>query len=65
MIDNIYSDHLMLALEPEVAAIHCRSLQKGNFSGDREGKDLQNSPNTTYMIVDAGGMSFFYKIITY
>ena len=60
MIDNTNSDRLMLALEPEVAAIYCRSLNMSEFSGDKKEKDLQMTPNTTYMIVDAGGMSTLF-----
>ena len=65
MIDTNNSDRLVLALEPEVAAIHCRSLKMNAFSGDKKRKDLQMTPNTTYMIVDAGGMSQIHKLSVY
>ena len=60
MIDNTNSDRLMLALEPEVAAIYCRSLKMSEFSGDKKEKNLQMTPNTTYMVVDVGGTSTFF-----
>ena len=55
LIDKVDSDNLLLALEPEAAAIHCRSLDITEFDSGKEVKEVNMPPNTIYMIVDAGG----------
>ena len=63
MIDKVYSDKLMLALEPEAAAIHCQTLAITDLTTEKDVKKIDMIPNTTYMIIDAGGayISLLFK----
>ncbi|XP_069129241.1 heat shock 70 kDa protein 12A-like [Argopecten irradians] len=53
---GMLSDKLLLALEPEAAAMYCKHIHV-NVSADWDGsKTLSNfRPGTKYMVVDAGG----------
>ena len=59
MINKAHSDKLMLALEPEAAAIHCQTLAITDFMTGKDVKTIDMIPNTTYMIIDAGGVYIY------
>lgn len=44
---------ILLALEPEAAALYCRELQKHMVTSAFE-------PGTKYMVLDMGGYEFIY-----
>nr|XP_022322670.1 heat shock 70 kDa protein 12A-like [Crassostrea virginica] len=57
LIDNVHSNQLLIALEPEAASLTCRTIQANNFSDNRENQAdrLTFEPGTKYIVVDAGG----------
>ena len=56
------SPNLIIALEPEVASLYCRTLAMQNFVGmDHEPGKMMMEPGEIYMIVDCGGMRSFTK----
>lgn len=54
LIDTVNSEKLLIALEPEAASYCCRNLPVERFTGN-EGRGLNMSPESQYMIIDAGG----------
>ena len=52
----------MIALEPEAASLHCRHLPDTNFVGYKDNGVNKPTfePGTKYLVVDAGGMDFFW-----
>lgn len=56
LIEEVYSNQLVIALEPEAASLHCRTLSFGKFmSGGDPGTRPSFEPGTKYLVVDAGG----------
>jgi len=53
LIDSLYSNQLVIALEPEAASLYCRTLPMGRFD-DGTAKPCFE-PGTKYLVVDAGG----------
>ena len=52
---------IMIALEPEAAAISCLEKTMYDFqseTGSSSVKELLSQPNTHYMVVDIGGNGF-------
>lgn len=56
LIDTLYSNQLVIALEPEAASLYCRTLSVSTFlsTGDDTTKPSFES-GTKYLVVDAGG----------
>ena len=59
LIDNVYSNQLVIALEPEAASLYCRTLPASTFSSNKESTETKATfePGTKYLVVDAGGKS--------
>ena len=56
LIDDVNSKNLMIALEPEAASLHCRTLEMNKFLGmESEKGKLSLKMNTKYIVIDAGG----------
>ena len=56
---------IMIALEPEAAAISCLEKTMCDFqseTGSSSVKELLSRPNTHYMVVDIGGNGFLFGI---
>ncbi|XP_053398765.1 heat shock 70 kDa protein 12A-like [Mercenaria mercenaria] len=56
LIDTLYSNQLVIALEPEAASLYCRTLPVSTFTST--GDDAQKpsfESGTKYLVVDAGG----------
>ena len=59
-------EQVMIALEPEAAAISCLEKNMSEFqseTGCRSVEGLLSQPNTHYMVVDIGGKSFFFFLL--
>lgn len=56
LIDTLYSNQLVIALEPEAASLYCRTIPVSTFmtSGDDVSKPSFEA-GTKYLVVDAGG----------
>ena len=55
-------DQVMIALEPEAAAISCLEKNMSEFhseTGCRSAEGVLSQPNTHYMVVDIGGNILF------
>ena len=59
LVDDILSQHLIIALEPEAASLYCRTLGADKFL-DMSATDgeMAMKPGDKYMIVDCGGKKF-------
>lgn len=57
LIDNVHSNQLLIALEPEAASLTCRTIQTNSFTDNRENQTAKPTfePGTKYIVVDAGG----------
>lgn len=59
LIDSLDSGQLVIALEPEAASLHCRTLPVDEFSQDygdtTQPGGLQLNTGAKYMVIDAGG----------
>ncbi|XP_028673861.1 heat shock 70 kDa protein 12A-like [Erpetoichthys calabaricus] len=59
LIEDILSENLILALEPEAASLWCKQLPSTGFIEEHlEGSDelkVQQKPGTRYVVVDCGG----------
>ncbi len=58
------AEQLIIALEPEAAAIFCQERSMSEFqaeTGSRSVDGILSQPNTHYMVVDIGGKLFRYK----
>uniref|UniRef100_A0A8C8VEX7 Heat shock 70 kDa protein 12A n=1 Tax=Pelusios castaneus TaxID=367368 RepID=A0A8C8VEX7_9SAUR len=56
LITDMFSEKLIIALEPEAASVWCKQLPRQGFvaeGGDRE--KFEESPGTQYVVVDCGG----------
>ena len=56
----------MIALEPEAAAIFCQEKNLSDFyseTGRRSVDGILSQPNTSYMVIDIGGMLLFYFLV--
>ena len=56
------ANQLMIALEPEAAAIFCQEKNLSDFqeeTGTRSAEGILSQPNTHYIVVDIGGNFFF------
>ncbi|XP_065254359.1 heat shock 70 kDa protein 12A-like [Emys orbicularis] len=56
LISDMFSEKLIIALEPEAASVWCKQLPREGFvseSGDRQ--KFEESPGTQYVVVDCGG----------
>ena len=63
LIDVEDSSQLILALEPEAASLHCKSLKMNNFidyAAEHYPEDLYMPAGTVYALVDAGGRKLLY-----
>ena len=52
-------EQLIIALEPEAAAVFCQEKNLSDFcseSGRRSVDGILSEPNTNYMVIDIGGM---------
>lgn len=59
------AEQLMLALEPEAAAIFCQERNMSDFqssTGTRSVDGILSQPNTHYIVVDIGGKLYFSKL---
>ena len=57
-------EQLIIALEPEAAAIFCQERNMSDFeaeTGSRSAEGVLSQPNTHYIVVDIGGKLYFYK----
>ena len=57
------AEQLMIALEPEAAAIFCQEKNMSDFrseTGRRSVDGILSQPNTNYMVVDIGGNCYYY-----
>lgn len=61
LIDNVHSNQLVIALEPEAASLTCRTIQTNSFTDNRENQTAKPTfePGTKYIVVDAGGLMCF------
>lgn len=57
LITKLDSKKLMVALEPEVASLYCRSLHITEFVENSE--PIQLKAGTKYLVIDCGGTCFF------
>ena len=58
------AEQLMIALEPEAAAIFCQEKNLSDFyseTGSRSVDGILSKPNTHYMVVDIGGTFYWDK----
>lgn len=58
------ADQLMIALEPEAAAIFCKEKNMNDFreeSGNRSLDGVLSQINTHYIVVDVGGKLHFLQ----
>ncbi|KAG2464887.1 heat shock 70 kDa protein 12A-like [Polypterus senegalus] len=56
LVNDINSEKLLLALEPEAASLWCRQLpSSGLVAENNRGDTLQNTPGIQYVVVDCGG----------
>ena len=55
LIDELTSERLCIALEPEAASLYCRILDIVNYDKEADKDKLHMPPGTTYMVLDAGG----------
>ncbi|KAH3839750.1 heat shock 70 kDa protein 12B-like [Dreissena polymorpha] len=56
LIDSLYSNQLVIALEPEAASLYCRTLPVGMLGSSVDaGARPSFEPGTKYLVVDAGG----------
>ncbi|KAK3584377.1 hypothetical protein CHS0354_001304 [Potamilus streckersoni] len=57
LIDDVHSNRLVIALEPEAASLYCRTLPANTFLGYDEDSGMKPKfePGTKYLVVDAGG----------
>lgn len=58
------AEQLIIALEPEAAAIFCQERNMSDFqaeTGSRSVDGILSQPNTHYIVVDIGGEFFRYK----
>ncbi|XP_028673332.1 heat shock 70 kDa protein 12A-like [Erpetoichthys calabaricus] len=56
LVNEINSEKLLLALEPEAASLWCRQLPSSGFVAENNsGATIQNAPGTQYVVVDCGG----------
>uniref|UniRef100_A0A452HY50 Heat shock protein family A (Hsp70) member 12A n=1 Tax=Gopherus agassizii TaxID=38772 RepID=A0A452HY50_9SAUR len=56
LISDMFSEKLIIALEPEAASVWCKQLPREGFvaeGGDRQ--KFEESPGTQYVVVDCGG----------
>ncbi|CAM2098045.1 heat shock 70 kDa protein 12A [Caretta caretta] len=56
LISDMFSEKLIIALEPEAASVWCKQLPQEGFvaeGGDRQ--KFEESPGTQYVVVDCGG----------
>ena len=57
LVEDILSQNLIIALEPEAASLYCRTLAMDKFMGMAgEQGDMVMKPGEKYAIVDCGGM---------
>ena len=52
-------EQLIIALEPEAAAIFCQDKTLSDFCSERGKRSVDgilSEPNTNYMVIDIGGM---------
>ena len=52
---SVDSRQLVIALEPEAASLHCRSLDVAQFVGEPDKDSVVFKTGTKYMVIDAGG----------
>lgn len=50
-----------MAFEPEVAALHCRSIPSENLSGSTKRLEEMFKPGIKFAVLDLGG-SFFFSL---
>ena len=58
------AEQLIIALEPEAAAIFCQEKNMSDFqaqTGIRSVDGILSQPNTHYIVVDIGGKMYPYK----
>ncbi|XP_053907936.1 heat shock 70 kDa protein 12A-like isoform X2 [Cuculus canorus] len=56
LIPDMFSEKLIIALEPEAASLWCKQLPKEGFMVDSsDKKKFQDSPGIQYIVVDCGG----------
>ena len=61
------AEQLMIALEPEAAAIFCQENNLSDFyseTGSRSVDGILSQPDTHYMVVDIGGTFFIVATLT-
>ena len=57
-MEDILSQNLIIAIEPEAASLYCRTLALEKFVGMTSKKgDMSIKPGDRYIIVDCGGTS--------
>lgn len=64
LIDSRQSPDLKIALEPEVAALYCRTLKVEQFDNSGDHFNAEMKDGEPYMIIDAGGgtVDFAYQL---
>ncbi|XP_033854733.2 heat shock 70 kDa protein 12A-like isoform X1 [Acipenser ruthenus] len=56
LVEEMGSENLVLALEPEAASVWCKQLPSTGFVQEGEDQEkLEQSPGTQYIVVDCGG----------
>lgn len=62
------AEQLIIALEPEAAAIFCQEKNMNDFqaeTGSRSVDGILSQLNTHYIVVDIGGKLYFCKLFSY
>ncbi|XP_025956482.1 heat shock 70 kDa protein 12A-like [Dromaius novaehollandiae] len=56
LISDMFSEKLIIALEPEAASLWCKQLPQEGFMADSsDNKKFEDSPGIQYVVVDCGG----------
>uniref|UniRef100_A0A8B9Q926 Heat shock 70 kDa protein 12A n=1 Tax=Apteryx owenii TaxID=8824 RepID=A0A8B9Q926_APTOW len=59
LISDMFSEKLIIALEPEAASLWCKQLPQEGFMVDSsDNKKFEDSPGIQYIVVDCGGNIF-------